>query len=100
MPPEQPPLVIPVPGTGDDEMSSTVEVLEQTFVDLHKRSIHSGQRLQDSADNVAEQTRLGFLESKLVIGTREAEAMRNLGTSKLAEQILQQRSAKDQPSSN
>jgi len=79
-------------------MPATLDtVLDQSFVEMHKRSSHAAQRMADGQDNVAEQTRLLFLEEKMKVGTREAEAMRRLDTNKLAEQILQQRSAKDQP---
>lgn len=76
----------------------TVEVvLEQAFADNHTARMHAGRRLTETNDNVSEQTKLGFLEEKMKVGTREAAAMQRMDTSKLAEQILQQRSAKDQP---
>jgi hypothetical protein len=38
-----------------------------------------------------------FLEEKTKVGTREAAAMQRMDADKLAAQILQQRSARDQP---
>jgi hypothetical protein len=38
-----------------------------------------------------------FLEMTRAVGTREAAAMQRMDVSKIAEQILQQRAAKDQP---
>ena len=75
----------------------TQEVLEQSFVELHKRTTHQGSRMQDGSDNIAEQTRLMFLEEKTKVGTREAAAMQRMDADKLAAQILQQRSARSQP---
>jgi len=76
---------------------STANVLEQGFVELHRRLTHQASRLQDGSDNVAEQTRLMFLEEKTKVGTREAAAMQRMDSDKLAAQILQQRSAGMQP---
>ena len=75
----------------------TKEVLEQSFVELHKRITHQTGRMQDGSDNIAEQTRLMFLEEKVKVGTREAAAMQRMDADKLAAQILQQRSARLQP---
>jgi hypothetical protein len=75
----------------------TKEVLEQSFVELHKRTTHQGSRMQDGADNIAEQTRLMFLEEKTKVGTREAAAMQRMDSDKLAKSILDQRSARLQP---
>ena len=75
----------------------TKEVLEQSFVELHKRTTHQGTRLQDTNDNVSEQTKLMFLEEKTKVGTREAAAMQRMDSDKLAAQILQHRSARQQP---
>ena len=72
-------------------------VLEQSFAEMHKRSSHAGQRLADTNDNVSEQTKLMFLEEKTKVGTREAAAMQRMDADKLAAQILQQRSARQQP---
>jgi len=78
-------------------MPTVDTVLEQAFADNHTARMHAGRRLTETNDNVSEQTKLGFLEEKMKVGTREAAAMQRMDTSKLAEQILQQRSAKDQP---
>ena|GEM_PF-5495313 len=72
-------------------------VLNQAFADNHTARMHAGRRLTETNDNISEQTKLGYLEEKMKVGTREAAAMQRMDTSKLAEQILQQRSAKDQP---
>lgn len=89
---------IPVPiSHRDSDMAVTETVLEQGFVEMHKRSSHASQRLADTNDNVSEQTKLGFLEEKMKVGTREAAAMQRMDADKLAAQILQQRSASDQP---
>ena len=73
------------------------KVLDQAFADNHTARMHAGRRMTETNDNVSEQTKLGFLEEKIKVGTREAAAMQRMDTNKLAEQILQQRSAKDQP---
>lgn len=78
-------------------MAVTDTVLEQSFVEMHKRSSHAGQRMADASDNISEQTRLGFLEEKMKVGTREAAAMQRMDSDKLSSQILQQRAAADQP---
>ena len=76
---------------------ATTVVLEQGFVELHRRLTHQASRLQDAMDNVGEQTKLMFLEEKTKVGTREAAAMQRMDADKLAAQILQQRSAGGQP---
>lgn len=88
----------PGDGQGDEEMAETVDkVLEQGFANHHQAMTHARQRLTETNDNVSEQTKLGFLESKLQVGTREAAANQRLDTNKLAQDILSQRSARDQP---
>jgi len=72
-------------------------VLDQTFADNHQARLHAGRRLTEANDNVSEQTKLGYLEEKIKVGTREAAAMQRMDNDKLANAILQQRSAKDQP---
>ena len=76
---------------------STKQVLEQGFVEMHKRHSHAGQRFADGSDNIAEQTRLGYLEEKFKVGTREAAAMQRMDTNAIARDILQQRAVSDQP---
>lgn len=88
---------VPINVDGVEEMAVTETVLEQGFVEMHKRSSHASQRLADTNDNVSEQTKLGFLEEKMKVGTREAAAMQRMDADKLAGQILQQRAATDQP---
>jgi len=98
--PDGHPIEIPVPGEGDPTMAAEAPistVLDQAFADNHTARMHAGRRLTETNDNISEQTKLGFLEEKMKVGTREAAAMQRMDTSKLAEQILQQRSAKDQP---
>jgi hypothetical protein len=92
-------IEIPVEGTGESEMVNAPidKVLDQAFADNHTARMHAGRRLTETNDNISEQTKLGFLEEKMKVGTREAAAMQRMDTSKLAEQILQQRSAKEQP---
>lgn len=98
-----PPLDIPIDlGEGVTEMSTvecpTVEkVLDQAFADNHTARMHAGRRLTETNDNISEQTKLMFLEEKTKVGTREAAAMQRMDTDKLAQQILHQRSASDQP---
>jgi hypothetical protein len=81
-----------MPGT-----TTVAEVLEQAFADNHAARLHAGRRLTETNDNVSEQTKLMFLEEKTKVGTREAAAMQRMDADKLAAQILQHRSAKDQP---
>jgi hypothetical protein len=72
-------------------------VLDQAFADNHTARMHAGRRMTEASDNIAEQTRLGYLEEKMKVGTREAAAMQRMDSDKLANAILQQRAAKDQP---
>lgn len=98
MPDTQPPLVIPCPGTGASDTMPTIEtVLDQAFANHHTGMMHAGQRLTETIDNIGEQTKLGFLEMKEKVGTREAAAMQRMDADKLANAILQQRSAGRQP---
>lgn len=60
-------------------------------------ALNGSQRQADAAANVAEQTRLGYLESKEKIGVREAQAMQDVRTSQIAREVVQQRAVKDQP---
>lgn len=60
-------------------------------------ALNGSQRQADAAANVAEQTRLGYLESKEKIGVREAQAMQDVRTSQIAREVVQNRSVKDQP---
>ena len=99
------PVDIPVPGEGEVEMSATVDptidkVLDQGFANQHDAAQAARERRRDSSDNVAEQTRILFLEEKFKVGVREAEASRRLDDNKLAENILAQRAAKNQPAAD
>jgi len=90
-------VTIPV-SEGVSDMAAPIDtVLDQAFADNHTARMHAGRRLTETNDNISEQTKLLFLEEKMKVGTREAAAMQRMDTSKLAEQILQQRSAKGQP---
>ncbi|MCA9070075.1 MAG: hypothetical protein KDA84_14180 [Planctomycetaceae bacterium] len=60
-------------------------------------ALNGSQRQADAAANVAEQTRLGYLESKEKIGVREAQAMQDVRTSQIAREVVQNRAVKDQP---
>lgn len=60
-------------------------------------ALNGAQRQADAAANVAEQTRLGYLESKEKIGVREAQAMQDVRTSAIAREVVQQRAVKEQP---
>ena len=96
-------IPIPVEGEGEDEMAAAdtiATVLDQAFADNHTGRMHAGRRLTETNDNISEQTKLGFLEEKMKVGTREAAAMQRMDTSKIAEQILQQRAVKEQPAPN
>ncbi|KKK79889.1 hypothetical protein LCGC14_2828980 [marine sediment metagenome] len=92
-------LGIPVTGRGEDSMATaTVDtVLDQAFADNHAARMHAGRRLTETNDNVSEQTKLGFLEEKKVVGTREAAAMQRMDTDRIALSILQQRATSNQP---
>lgn len=98
---DNPPVGIPIQvigEEGDEEMATTIEtVLDQAFADNHEKTMHAGRRLSEGNDNISEQTKLMFLEEKMKIGPREAAASQRLDSSKLASEILQQRSAKGQP---
>ena len=76
------------------------KVLDQAFADSHANRMHAGRRLSDANDNVSEQTKLGFLEMKEKVGTREAAAMQRMDTSKIAQEILQARATRGQPQSD
>lgn len=88
---------IPVSGRRERDMAETKKVLDQAFADNHAARMHAGRRLTETNDNISEQTKLGFLEEKMKVGTREAAAMQRMDSDKLANAILQQRSAKNQP---
>lgn len=64
---------------------------------LTMHAVNGAQRQADDSGFVATQSRLGYLESKEKIGTREAQAMQEVRTSAQAREILQARAASDQP---
>lgn len=105
MPNDPPTLELPLPpngdtGEGDEDMpvDPTIDkVLDQGFANQHDAAQAARERRRDAADNVAEQTRVLFLEEKFKVGVREAEASKRLDDNKLAQNILAQRSAKGQP---
>jgi len=98
-------LQIPVPDAGPGKgvdspmaLDPTIElVLNQCFAEMAKAGTAATERRTASADNVAEQTKILFLEEKMKIGPREAAAQQRLDSDKLASAILQQRSAGGQP---
>lgn len=73
---------------------STAVMFEQSFANQHQASQHAFRRMQDGQDNVAEQTRLGFLLTQQLVG---AKAAGNLNMDPLGKSILDQRSVRDQP---
>ncbi len=80
------------------EVDPTIaKVLDQGFANTHDAAQGARERRRDAADNIAEQTRVLYLEEKFKVGVREAVAGQRLDDNKLAENILAQRSAKDQP---
>jgi hypothetical protein len=102
-------LLAPAKTQGEEEMTKVPsgaghgvdptigKVLDQGFANAHDAAQAARERRRDAADNVAEQTRVLFLEEKFKVGVREAEASRRLDDNKLAENILGQRAAKQQP---
>ena len=76
---------------------STKLVLEQAFAKSHQLGLAASDRSSSAWDNIAEQTRVLFLEEKMKIGPREAMSQQRLDQDKLASAILQQRSAQNQP---
>ena len=75
-------------------------VLQQAFADNHAARMHAGRRLTETNDNISEQTKLGFLEEKIKVGTREAAAMQRMDADKVAQALLQQNAVRDQPGQN
>ena len=73
---------------------ATAIAFEQGFQQQHQGAMHAFRRLSDGQDNVAEQTRLGFLLTQQLVG---AKAAGNLNMDPLGKAILDQRSVKSQP---
>ena len=90
-----PDLTIVVPNERGEKMPVEIGTVQAEQLTLH--ALNGAQRQADAAANVAEQTRLGYLESKEKIGVREAQAMQDVRTSAIAREVVQQRSVRDQP---
>jgi len=71
---------------------------DKEFVNHNRAMNASRERRETAMDNIAEQTKLSHLLEQMRMGPREVESMRRLDVNKLAEQIVQQRSVKAQPS--
>jgi len=79
----------------DGTIDSTIgTVLDQSFAENHRILGHTGIRLNNSAAFVQEQAQLGHLNESRLVG---AAAAQRLEKDALASEILQQRSARDQP---
>lgn len=103
------PVVIPIPGdpgikppVQEKPMAATLDatielVLHQSFSKSHQVGMQAADRASAGNDNVAEQTRIGFLLERMQVGTREATAMQRLDDNKLSENILAHRAASVQP---
>lgn len=64
---------------------------------LTTHALNGAQNLSNGAAFVAEAARTNFLEGKLQVGTREAQAMQETRTSAQAREVLQARAASGQP---
>ena len=73
------------------------KVLDQSFAKAHQVGLQAADRHSAGNDNVAEQTRILFLEEKFKVGIREAAASQRMDDNKLSENILAQRAASVQP---
>lgn len=89
-------LEVPVSHTEENEMPG-ITISETAAELLAQHALNGAQRQADASANVAEQTRLAYLESKEKIGVREAQAMQDVRTSQIAREVVQQRSVRDQP---
>ena len=76
---------------------STKLAFEQSFTKSHQVGLAQADRESAAWGNIAEQSRILFLEEKMKIGPREAMSQQRLDADKLAGAILQQRSAGGQP---
>lgn len=70
------------------------KVLDQSFTDHHVRLRMIAERTQDSAGFIKSRAEEGFLHESRLVG---AAAAARLDRDQLAHEILQQRSAADQP---
>ncbi len=81
-----------------DSLDGTIsKVLDQSFAENARILGHTGVRLNNAASFVQEQAQLGFLNESRLVG---AAAAQRLEKDALASEILQQRSARDQPNVN
>jgi hypothetical protein len=87
--------VLDVPIQGFKTMAIPISETASELLATH--ALNGSQRQADAAANVAEQTRLGYLAGLEKIGMREAQAMQDVRTSGLAREIVQSRSAANQP---
>lgn len=76
---------------------ATKMMFEQSFANQHQASQHAFRRLQDGQDNVAEQTRLGFINTQQLVG---AKAAGNLNMDPIGKSILDLNATRDQPGQN
>lgn len=81
-----------------NEIDATIsKVLEQDFATTHQMLNQAGIRTNNAANFVQEQAQLHHLNSAALVG---AAAAQRLEKDALASEILQQRSARDQPNVN
>lgn len=73
------------------------KILDQSVAENARILGHAGIRLNNAASFVQEQSQLGFLNESRLVG---AAAAQRLEKDALASEILQQRSARDQPNVN
>lgn len=77
------------------EVDGTIaKVLDQSFAENHRILGQTGIRMNNAAAFAQEQAQLGFLNESRLVG---AAAAQRLEKDALASEILQQRSARDQP---
>lgn len=88
-------LDVLIPTKEESKMAITISDVTSELLATH--ALNGAQRQADGAANVAEQTRLGYLESKEKIGVREAQAMQDVRTSQIAREVVQNRAVRDQP---
>ena len=79
-------------------MDETIKhVLDQSFAKSHQVGLQAADRHSAGNDNVAEQSRIGFLIEQRQVGTREAAAMQRMDDNKLSQNVLAHRSVATQP---
>jgi len=78
-----------------EEVDGTIsKILDQSVAENARILGHAGIRMNNAASFVQEQAQLGFLNESRLVG---AAAAQRLEKDALASEILQQRSARDQP---